>query len=75
MSKTKLVYDICSVPEGMTVEKIVYIWKDHNLVLWDSKNEGSVPVLIDAGDAEIALVDVSNASPERLKQIDKLIKE
>jgi len=72
--KVKLLYDVMSMPHGMNLDKIVQIWKEHDLVLYDSIL-GEKPMLVDAEEAGTVLIDVSNTSKEKLKQIDKLIKE
>jgi|TARA_R110000744_G_scaffold69536_3_gene141120 hypothetical protein len=36
MSELKLVYDISSLPNGSSVEQIISIYKDHNVVFYDS---------------------------------------
>lgn len=67
-----LAYDICSAPDGINIDKIISVWKEHNFVIYDSKL-GSKPELFDAK-VETILVDVSNTTPEILNQIQKLIK-
>ena len=74
MSDGKLVYDICATPEGWNLDKIVQIWKEHNIVLYDSHN-GDKPFIYDSKDIEGVLVDVSNTTPEILSKISNLIKE
>jgi hypothetical protein len=73
MSNKALVYDVCSAPDGMTLDKIVSIWKEHNLVLYDSFN-GKQPLIYDYEDIDGALIDVSTTSKEKLVEIQKLLK-
>ena len=67
-----LVYDICSVPDGMTMDKIVHIWKEHKLILYDSHN-GQSPTIIDPENMKGVLVDMSNVDEETLKRVQKLL--
>ena len=67
-----LIYDICSVPDGITMEKIVHIWKEHKLVLYDSHN-GETPTIIDPENMKGVLVDMSNTDEKTLKQVQKLL--
>lgn len=78
MSENKreaLIYDVCSVPQGITMDKVVRIWKDFNLILYDSLNKGNAPVLMDAEKVKSKLVDISNTTPEILSQISKLLED
>jgi len=72
MSKGVLVYDVCSTPDGMNIEKIVSIWKEHDFIMYDSEI-GHAPKVYDA-EAEATMVDVSNTTPEILSKISKLLK-
>jgi len=75
MSNTKSIYDVCSCPHGMNLDKIVQIWKEHEFVIYDSIM-GEKPILFDTEDESKALlVDVSNTNKEKLEQIHKLITE
>jgi hypothetical protein len=70
--KPALVYDICSIPDGITLEKVVYVWQDYNIVVYDSKNGGNKPELRD-DISDVQLIDVSTVDAKKLKQIQKLI--
>ena len=71
--KPMLIYDICSVPHGFELQKVVHIWKEHNFVMWDSENGGNEPILTE--ETEGVLIDISNTTPEILNKINKLIEK
>jgi len=71
--KNALVYDACSVPDGIDLDTIVRIWKEHNFIVYDSHN-GETPSIHNPNDIEAVVVDISNTDEETLKQIQKLIK-
>jgi len=67
-----LAYDICSTPDGMDLEKIVYIWKEHGFILWDS-HKGTKPQVFDPLEVKGIVVDISTTGKEQLNLIQKLI--
>ena len=69
-----LVYDICSTPDGIDLEKILHIWKNHEFILYDS-TKGTPPSIINPENSKAVLVDVSNTSEEKLSEIQKLIND
>ena len=46
MKEPILAYDICSLPDfnDFNIVNLVDLWRDHNLVLWDSA-KGSAPTI------------------------------
>ena len=70
--KGTLLYDVCSVPNEMNIDKIVEIWEEHDFIMYDS-TLGTAPKLYDAK-TEATLVDVSTVGEEKLLQIIKLLK-
>ena len=71
----KLIYDIASCPmtAGLSMDKVVKIYKEHNIVLYDSKENGGneKPQLIDVLEGtDIKIVDMS--TEEGKKIINKL---
>ena len=44
MNEETLVYDICTVPEGVNLDKVIMVWKEHNVVIYDSF-KGNEPFL------------------------------
>lgn len=74
LDKTALTYDICSTPDGMTLERVVRVWKEHDFILYDSE-KGTAPVLLDPENSKAVLVDMSNLDVEKLIKIQKLIND
>jgi len=70
--KTVLAYDICSTPDGVTLDKIVQAWKEHNVIIYDS-HKGSKPDVHNHVGVRPLMIDVSTTEEETLKQIQKLI--
>ncbi len=73
LAKGVLVYDVCSAPDGMNIEKIVSIWKEHDFIMYDA-TLGDAPKVYDA-EAEATLVDISTVGEEKLVEIQKLLKD
>ena len=73
LPKGALVYDLCSVPDGVTIDQIVDIWKGEEFIIYDSR-KGNTPVIHDPENTKGILVDISTAEEEVLKQIEKLLK-
>jgi hypothetical protein len=68
-----LIYDVHTVPDGMDLEKIVYIWKEHGFILWDSRDGGQEPKVLDPMKVKGIVVDISTTDKEQLSVIQKLI--
>jgi serine protease inhibitor len=71
-SKDKLVYDICSVPEGINLDKVMSVWKKHDVVIYDSF-KGNTPFLYN-GEVTGKLLDIASEDQETINQINKLLK-
>ena len=61
--KLKLVYDIKSIPTGLPPNDLVKLFNNHDLVLWDSSNEGIKPALYGV-DGKCPLMVVDTAGSE-----------
>ena len=62
----KLIYDITSIPDGMSLDEMVFMWKEHDYILYNSNN-GNAPIMIDFEDSKSVLIDVLNTEEETLK--------
>jgi hypothetical protein len=54
--RMKLVYDIASIPKGLSFDVFAKIYDQHHMVLWDSKGEGTKPKLYGSNDDEAPLM-------------------
>lgn len=72
MSEKAIVYDICAVPEGVNLDKIMQVWKEHDVLIYDSF-KGKTPFIHDLEDTSKVLLDISEADQEKINQINKLL--
>lgn len=55
----KVILDIVSIPEELTVEQVKKISDNHNIVLWDSSRGGRRPIVLDE-DSNIEIKDLND---------------
>jgi hypothetical protein len=67
-----LIYDIMTTPQGIDLEKIVYLFREHNVILYDSFKGGTSPKVMNKV-KHIAFIDVEGEKISN--QINKIIKE
>ena len=79
MAENILIYDITSLPESsenFDLEKILYLFKEHNIVLYDSTyGEKPEVVIVDINEMEVKFVDISlQENQKKLNGYKKMIK-
>ena len=60
--KQTLIYDLKSMPShdiGFDAEKMLYAYKEHGIVFYDSHEGGDKPEVVNIADMEVTFVDVS----------------
>lgn len=67
MKKPVLIYDLCSLPQHIEVERIMKIYDDNNVIFYDSAL-GEKPQIIDTNNIEVSYLDVSRE--ENLKKLN-----
>lgn len=73
MSKKAIVYDICSTPEGVTLDKVMGVWKEHEVLIYDSF-KGNEPFIYDCEDIDGKMLDIASEKQETIDKINKLLK-
>ena len=72
MSKKALVYDISSTPDGVTLDKVIGVWKENDVIIYDSF-KGKQPLIYDYEEIDGKLLDVGTADMETISEINKLL--
>lgn len=74
MTEVKVIYDLKSVPFGITIDDVVNVQKETGYLFWDSSLGGKEPIIIDTKE-EIEIIDtVKQLGKEQLdKCIQKLL--
>lgn len=72
--KDTLVYDLQTLPEGLDINKMIYIVKHHNLVIYDSSNGGNEPRVLNKIDSNYLTVEVKNLT-DKQKEILKCLQD
>ena len=69
---TKMIYDLRGFPTGLNFDVWFKIYKEENVVFWQSANYGAQPIiepkLIDAPD-DVRLVDISKLTKDEQDEI------
>lgn len=68
-NKNTLVYDIFSVPHRVNIEEVIYLFKQHKIVIYDG-TRGFEP-RIENGDGTIKFYDSRNVQDK--KEFDKIV--
>ena len=66
MDKLKLIYDMKSIPNGVTLDQLYNIMIKGSIVIWDSYNGGEEPKLIE--DKDLSIYDVGFLSKEQFEE-------
>lgn len=67
-----LIYDVMSTPQGLDLQKVVYIFREHNIVFYDSFQGGTAPSVMNEV-KHIAFIDVEGEKIS--KQFNNIIKD
>lgn len=66
MDKLKLVLDLQSIPDGLSLDQFYNIMRNSGIVIWDSTRGGIKPDLIEEKD--LTLMDVGFLSEEEFRE-------
>ena len=68
-----LVYDIQSLPYGMDIEQMNYVYKEHNLVLYDGRTRRTdcIPRVYGEGKIELKMIDTQLLKKGELEDVIK----
>lgn len=53
MDKLKVIYDLKSIPEGLTLDQVFNIMNNGGIIVWDSTLKGVEPKVIESSELEI----------------------
>lgn len=66
MDNLKVIYDLKSIPNGITLDQVFNIMKNGGIVIWDSTLNGVEPKIIES--SELGIYDVGFLSKEEFDE-------
>lgn len=65
--KNIVCYDLVSCPRGISLDRIMYVLKKQNVLLFSSKEKGTIPYILNmTKDNRVKILDTNNEHGEEL---------
>ncbi len=71
-NKQTLLYDVMTIPHGIDLHEVIYMFVSHAIVMYDSTN-GLEPKLQGKGDRKVKFYDSSN--PMKKEEFNKALRQ
>jgi hypothetical protein len=65
-NKGLLSYDIMSIPHMMSADQLMYVAVNHDVIFWDSFNNGQAPVILKEFEKNKIIIDSSTEEGKKL---------